>query len=190
VVKSAACFDYEKLQWMNGHYIREADEERIYQLCLEYLWDADAINEAFMREGGDALKRMIGTLKNSLKTISEVGEQLTYFLGEVHTYDPQGLEKYLVPATVPVLEKAVEVLEEAVAFNAMSLEEKFRKTAAESGRKFAEFVHPMRLAVTGRLASPNLFELIEILGKGRCIVRFKRFIQMIKGTAVAGPTKG
>jgi glutamyl/glutaminyl-tRNA synthetase len=38
----------------------------------------------------------------------------------------------------------------------------------------------MRLAITGRTASPNIFELIEILGKGRCIVRLLRFIQMIK----------
>ncbi len=186
VGKSPAAFDYEKLQWLNGHYIREADEERIYQLCLEYLWEADAINADFMNQGGYALKRMIGTVKNSLKTISEVGDQLTYFLGEVHTYDPQALIKYLIPETIPVLESAIEVLEETFSFNAMSLEEKFRSAAAEKNRKFAEYVHPMRLAITGRAASPNLFELIEILGKGRCIVRFKRFIQMIKtGTVTA-----
>jgi glutamyl-tRNA synthetase len=180
VVKSAACFDYDKLQWLNGHYIREADEERIYQLCLEYLWDAEAINADFMREGGPALKRMVGTVKNSLKTISDVGEQLTYFLGEVHTYDPQGLEKYLVPGTVPILEEAVWVLEDSLDFTAMTLEERFRQNAVKKGRKFAEYVHPMRLAITGKSSSPNLFELIEILGKGRCIVRLMRFIQMIK----------
>ena len=180
VVKSAACFNYDKLQWLNGYYIRESDDERIYQLCLEYLWDMDAINEVFMREGGPALKRMIGTVKNSLKTISDVGDQLTYFLGEVHSYDPEALKKYLVPGTLPFLEKAVFILEDTVAFSAMSLEEKFRGAAAEMGKKFAEFVHPMRLAITGRAASPNLFELIEILGKGRCIVRCLRFIQMIK----------
>ena len=180
VVKSAACFNYDKLQWLNGHYIREADDERVYQLCLETLWDAGAINEDFMREGGPALKRMIGTVKNSLKTISEVGDQLTYFLGEVHSYDAEALAKYLIPETLPVLEKVVFILEDTVAFSAMSLEEKFRGVAAEMGKKFAELVHPMRLAITGRAASPNLFELIEILGKGRCIVRCLRFIQMIK----------
>ncbi len=184
VVKSPARFDYEKLQWLNGHYIREADEERVYQLCLEYLWDADAINADFMREGGQALRRMVGTVKNSLKTISDVGDQLTYFLGEVHSYDSQGLEKYMVPETVPVLEQAVWALEETLDFNAMSLEEKFRKKAAETGRKFADFVHPMRLAVTGKTSSPNLFELIEILGKGRCIVRLIRFIQVLKHSKV------
>jgi len=180
VVKSAACFDYEKLQWLNGHYIREADEERIYQLCLEYLWDADAINANFMREGGPALRRIVGTVKNSLKTISGVGEQLTFFLGEVHSYDEQALSKYLVPETIPLLEESAWILEDSLDFTAMTLEERFRQNAAQKGRKFAEYVHPLRLAITGKSASPNIFELIEILGKGRCIVRLMRFVQMIK----------
>ncbi len=180
VVKSAACFDYDKLQWLNGQYIRAADDERIYQLCLETLWDADAINENFMRFGGGALKRMIGTVKNSLKTISEVGDQITYFLGEVHIYDAEGLAKWRKPETIKVLEQALFILEETVDFNAMTLEEKLRNAATESGRKFGDYVHPMRLAITGRTASPNLFELVEILGKGRCIVRLLRFVGMLK----------
>ncbi|HJT23192.1 MAG TPA: glutamate--tRNA ligase [bacterium] len=184
IVKSPARFDFEKLQWLNGHYIRESDEERIFQLCLEYLWDADAIDSHFMTAGGGALRRMVGTVKNSLKTISGIGEQLTYFLGEVHSYDPQGLAKYMVPQTIPLLEQAVWILEETLDFTAMSLEEKFRKRAAEKGLKFADLVHPMRLAITGKTASPNLFELVEILGKGRCIVRLMRFVQMIKHSAV------
>jgi len=181
VVKSPACFDYEKLQWLNGHYIRQTDDERVYQLCLEYLWDHDAINDGFMREGGPALKRMIGTVKNSLKTISDVGEQLTYFLGEVHSYDPEALAKFTAPGVLPILQKAIFLLEETVDFTAMSLEERFRKEASESGMKFAEFVHPMRLAITGRTVSPNLFELVEILGKGRCVVRLLRLLQTVKG---------
>jgi len=180
VVKSPAAFDYDKLQWMNGHYIREASEQEIYQLCLEYLWEADAINEDFMRQGGEALMRMIATVKNSLKTISEVGEQLTYFLGEVHTYETEAMMKYGIPATIPLLEQAAIVLEESRVFNAMALEQRFREVAVQSGRKFGEYVHPMRLAITGKSASPNLFELIEILGQGRCVVRLLRLIQTIR----------
>jgi glutamyl-tRNA synthetase len=187
VQKSPAAFDYEKLQWLNGHYIREADPERVYQLCLEYLWDADAINEDFMRHGGEALKRMVTSVKSGLKTISDVGEQITYFLGEVHTYDPQGLEKYMTPAAIPPLEKAAFLLEETMDFTAMTLESKMREGAAELGIKFAEMVHPMRLAITGRTASPNLFELIEIMGKGRCIVRILRFIRMIRSAPAVIP---
>jgi glutamyl-tRNA synthetase len=187
VQKSPAAFDYEKLQWLNGHYIREADPERVYQLCLEYLWDAGAINENFMQHGGAALKRMVTSVKSGLKTISDVGGQITYFLGEVHTYDPQGLSKYMTPAVIPALENAAFLLEETMDFTAMTLESKMRENAAALGIKFAEMVHPMRLAITGRTASPNLFELIEILGKGRCIVRILRFIRMIRSAPASVP---
>ncbi len=186
VQKSPAAFDYEKLQWLNGHYIRETDPETVYQLCLEYLWDADAINGDFMRHGGEALKRMITSVKSGLKTISDVGGQITYFLGEVHTYDPQGLDKYMISSVIPILEKAAFLLEETMDFTAMTLESKMREGATELGIKFAEMVHPMRLAITGRTASPNLFELIEILGKGRCIVRILRFIRMIRNAPSPG----
>ncbi|MGH7739688.1 MAG: glutamate--tRNA ligase [bacterium] len=180
VIKSPAAFDYEKLKWMNGLYIRESSNDQIYQLCLEYLWEADAIDEDFMRRGGEALQRMIATVKSSLKTISDVGGQLTYFLGEVHTYETEAMAKYGLPQTVPILEKAVHVLDESLVFNAMALEQRFREVAVESGVKFGEFVHPMRLAITGRSNSPNIFELIEILGRGRCVVRLLRFIQTIR----------
>ena len=70
-------------------------------------------------------------------------------------------------------------------FTAMTLESKMRDSASELGIKFAEMVHPMRLAITGRTASPNIFELIEILGKGRCIVRILRFIRMIRNSGPA-----
>lgn len=72
-------------------------------------------------------------------------------------------------------------------FTAMTLESKMREGAAELGIKFAEMVHPMRLAITGRTASPNLFELIEIMGKGRCIVRILRFIRMIRSAPAHHP---
>ena len=172
---------------MNGHYIRESHIERIYQMCLEYLWDNDAISETFMRESGSALKRMIQSVQSSLKTIADVGDQITYFLGEVHSYDPVGVAKHLNDRSLPILEEAMQVLEETVVFNEMTLEERFRAEAVTRGRKFADYVHPMRLAITGRTVSPNLFELIEILGKGRCLVRLKRFVLLIKAASGNAP---
>jgi glutamyl/glutaminyl-tRNA synthetase len=183
VNKSPATFDYQKLLWVDGNYIRKADDEVVFQQCLEYLWDMGGIDEDFMRSSGAALKRMLGLVKSSLKTINEVGDQILYFLGEVHVYDPVGLDKHLTAANLPILEEAVKILDDQVMFSAPVLENKFREAAAASGRKFADYVHPVRLAVTGRVSSPSLFEVIEILGKGRCIVRLKRFIQMIKAKA-------
>jgi glutamyl/glutaminyl-tRNA synthetase len=96
----------------------------------------------------------------------------------------------MTPASIPTLEKSAFVMEETMDFTAMTLESRMREAAAELGIKFAEMVHPMRLAITGRTASPNLFELIEILGKGRCIVRILRFIRMIRNQVPVGSVSG
>ncbi len=189
VVKSAACFDYGKLQWFNGHYLRVADPERVYQLCAKQLLEEHALSEDFLRTGEASLRRMILAVRGNLRTVSEVGEQLTYFLGEVHSYDPKGMEKYGVPATVPLLERAIGILTEAEGEGPVELEKKFRALADQEGKKLGDYVHPLRLAVTGRTSSPGIFELVDILGKGRCVVRLKRFIRAVRSQAApAGPS--
>lgn len=180
VNKSAATFDYTKLQWMNGQYIRQTDDEIIFQRCLEYLWDMGGIDDDFMASSGTALKRMLGLVKPNLKTINEVGDQILYFLGDVHVYDPEGLKKHCHAGNTPILEDAVRLMESDPRFSAMELEEKFRQAATASGHKFGEYVHPLRLAVTGRTSSPSLFEVVEILGREKSLERVKRFLDLIR----------
>jgi glutamyl-tRNA synthetase len=81
-----------------------------------------------------------------------------------------------------VFEKVIEVLKETDSLAAAPLEEKFRNAATQLGRKFGELVHPMRLAITGRTSSPNLFEIMETIGKDRCLERFQRFLNMIRSS--------
>jgi glutamyl-tRNA synthetase len=180
VVKSPAAFDYEKLQWLNGHYIREADDERIHQLCLDHLLENKIITKDFIAKEGAVLKQMILLVKSSLKTISDVADQLSYLLTEVTSYDQQAFTKHGVRENIPVLERAIAVLQEAEDLEAGSLEQKFRAAATADNRKFGEYVHPMRLALTGRTNSPNLFEILGILGKERSIGRFQGFIQAVQ----------
>ncbi len=185
VVKSPAAFDYEKLQWLNGHYIREADDEKIHQLCLETLLEKKMITDDLAAKEAPALKRMILLVKSSLKTISDIGDQLSYFLNEVRAYDQQAFAKHGIRENIPVFERAITMIKGSGDLEAGSLEEKFRAAAAADNRKFGEYVHPMRLAITGRVNSPNLFEIMEILGKERCVRRFQRFIQAVQ-TGSAG----
>jgi len=178
--KHAAVFDNVKLEWMNGQYIRKTDDEIIFQSCLEYLWDMGGIDEDFMATSGTALKRMLGLVKPNLKTINEAGDQILYFLGDVHVYDPEGLKNHLHAGNLPIFEDAAKLIQDDVVFSAMELEDKFRAAAAKVGRKFGEYVHPLRLAITGRTTSPSLFEVIEILGKERCLERIRRFMELIR----------
>ena len=182
IVKSAAAFDYEKLQWLNGHYLRELDDETMFRLCRDYLLENKIISEDVVKTQENYLRRLILLVRGNLKLISQIEEQLTYLLNDVYPYDPQALIKFKVPVNGPVFEKVIEVLKETDSLAAAPLEEKFRNAATQLGRKFGELVHPMRLAITGRTSSPNLFEIMETIGKDRCLERFQRFLNMIRSS--------
>ncbi len=184
VVKSAAAFDYEKLQWLNGHYLRTIDDEKMFRLCKDYLLENKIISQEYAQSQEAYLRRAVGLVRGNLKLISEVGEQLTYFLNDTYSYDPQALVKFKTNENIPVFEQAIKVLKETNFLAPVPLEEMFRKEAVGMGRKFGELVHPIRLAITGRTNSPNIFEIMEILGKDRCIDRFNRFLSGIQSTHV------
>lgn len=184
IVKSAAAFDYEKLQWLNGHYLRKLDDEKFYQLCLERLLENKVISKDWLQSQETYLRHAITLVRGNLKLISQIDEQLTYFLNEDYSYDPQSLLKFKVAENSSAFETAIEVLKQTDSLAPGPLEEKFRNAAAQSGKKFGEFVHPMRLAITGRTSSPNLFEIMEVIGKERCLQRFQRFLNMIRGKVI------
>jgi nondiscriminating glutamyl-tRNA synthetase len=179
IVKSAAAFDYEKLQWLNGHYLRLLDDEKMYQLCRDYLLENKIISPERAKNDEAYLRRVIALVRGNLKLISQVGEQVVYILNDTYPFDPAALAKFKVPENAVVFEKAIEVLKEADSLAPAPLEEKFRNASIQLGKKFGELVHPMRLAITGRTSSPNLFEIMEILGKDRCLDRFQGFLKLI-----------
>jgi glutamyl-tRNA synthetase len=182
IVKSAAAFDYDKLRWLNGHYLQTLDSEKMFRLCKEHLLENEIISEGFVQTQENYLRQIIELVRGNLKTVSQIDRELTYFLNEAYTYDPQALMKFKVPENAVVFEKVIDVLKETDSLAALALEEKFRNAATQSGRKFGEFVHPMRVAITGRTNSPNLFEIMGIIGKDRCLERFQRFLNMIRSS--------
>jgi glutamyl-tRNA synthetase len=180
VVKSAAAFDYEKLQWMNGQYLRAVDEEELFQLCRDYLLGNEVISQEWSRIQEPYLRRVIGLVRGNLKLISQIEEQAIYFLKNAYPMDSQALIKFKTPENASIIARVINVLKEANLLDPTKLEERFRAAALEDGRKFGEYVHPMRLALTGRTNSPNLFEIIEILGKDQCVERFQKFLEIIR----------
>jgi glutamyl-tRNA synthetase len=177
VVKSAAAFDYEKLQWLNGHYLRAIDDEKMFRMCVDHLLENGIISKEWVQSREPYLRRVVKLVRGNLRLISQIEEQTTYFLNDVFSYDPQALIKFKTSGTASIFESAIRAINEADSLEPVLLEKRFRTEAEGNSRKFGEYVHPMRLALTGRTNSPNLFEIMEILGKDRCIDRLQRFIK-------------
>jgi glutamyl-tRNA synthetase len=175
---SPAIFDTEKLDYLNGYYIRQMDMDKLFDLCLPYLkkyW-ADKINlKKSVFNDPIFTKKVIGLEQERLKRLDEIGELTEFFFVENLDYESEMLvwKKMELGQAKKNLEKLIELLEKIP-------EENWTKTSIEEGivnylktkeLKIGEYLWPMRVALTGRKASPGPFEVAEVLGKEETLNR-------------------
>ena len=159
VSKSPAVFDYEKLDWMNGIYLRALSEPE-YAVALVgwlreqgYEWD-----EALVRRAVPLVQEKIGLL-------SEFPGYAGFLFGRVEP------ETSLLDGSAALLEAAAKALAAAEPFTAETIEAALRHVADECELKPREAFQPIRVAVTGSEVSPGLFESIELLGRDESVAR-------------------
>lgn len=168
--KTAAVFDINKLQWMNGEYIRAMDDAKLAGLIIEALKKENLLKEEFDRNWvGDIIK----LFKERIRTVYDFVDAADYFFKEAIECDPDGVKKFFNKDTKPALEKLISKLEAAAVFDVQNIEAAIRSLADELGLKAAKVIHPVRLAVTGKTAGAGLFETLALLGKEKTIARLK-----------------
>ena len=178
--KSAA-FDEVKLEWLNGQYMIECPPERLY----------DEVARLLEQRGyGEDLKAMpemlalhVALLKERSKRIDELVDTGLYFWRDPSEYEEKAAKKHWTAAAQARMTEFVKVLEAQAEWSAAALEVLYKAQAEAMGCKFAELIHPTRLSVSGMSFGPGLFELLEALGKERCIRRILKAVAEIPVSA-------
>ncbi len=183
VTEHPAIFDYEKLKWMNGQYIRKSPPGRIIGLCIPYLVKAGLLSNPPTTEEIAYARRIIPLEQERMKTLSEVVDLVGVFFQKLdypEGYDEKAVAKWFGVAHIkPLLEKEIAAFEALPEWSAALLDSAVRAITEELGVKFAEVVHPTRVATTGRTVGPGLFETIEALGKERTLERLRAVLTRI-----------
>lgn len=184
VSPSPARFNYEKLEWMNQHYINHiVDVEDLAARVVPHLISSGLVDS--VPEGSETEKLVIesvGLIKDKMKFLTEGPDLISYFLVEPPDYDAA----LLVPRkTEPEdalrgLEAARDVIAEIGVEDEEAVEARLRALAEEVGLKVGQLFMPIRVAVTGRTASPGLFETLRVVNKERSIARMDRAIEKLK----------
>jgi len=180
VGKAPAIYDIQKLTWMNGHYLRTGDLDRITSLAIPFLQERGLVPNPLPPEQYPYVKAVVGAVRDRVKTLREVAEAAVYFFREDFHYEEKGVKKYFNREAADLLEEAQKILEQLPQFDAQAIEGAFRQLAEEKGISTGKLFHPTRLAVTGRTVGPGLFDILEILGKERVISRMSRAIRWIR----------
>jgi glutamyl-tRNA synthetase len=153
---SPSRFDHEKLAWLNGQYLQDVPEARLLELVKPFGVPASCPDETLLRA--------LPLQKPRAKTLVELAQGLSSWVADPADYDAAGLKKFGKPANAPLLKTFLERIAAVDPLTHTGIEEAARALAAEAGVKLGDLAQPVRLALTGTLASPPLFEMIEVLG--------------------------
>jgi glutamyl-tRNA synthetase len=176
VGKAGAVFDRDKLLWLSQEWIKAVPPERLANSL------AAAIGGQVITPGTDSLKiasdparlaQIAVTLKERSRTIVEMAEQAAFYFEPPATYDPQATAKFWgpeAPQRYAVLIKRIEAQE---AFDPESLEGLYRGLVAEMELKLVDLAQLTRIALTGKAASPPVFQVAALLGKPETLARLK-----------------
>lgn len=172
VSNTGGIFDEDKLDWVNGHYIRSSSIERITDLAIPYLTKADLIDKTFAGENRKWLEILIDSVREGLSHISEVVEAVQFiFEDDIEIEDEKSLETLKVETTPALLEAIrdeldkVDEIDEDYADGFMKLIQK------KTGIKGKNLFMPTRVALTGSLHGPEFAKIIYLLGKEKILKR-------------------
>lgn len=169
--KSAARFDRKKLDWLNGQHIRMLPIENLRDRLLRILLDRGF---GVTGKSQSWLTRMAEICQEKLPTLNHVVELTDFFFRDVTHYEEKASQKHFAtPEASEILASVTQAFEGVEAWTAEQLSKAVHDLAESSGRSLGKYVHPTRLALTGKSVGPGLFELTELLGKEESLRRLR-----------------
>jgi len=173
VQTSAAVFNADKLLWINAEYIKTSPPNQVAQALVPLLEQA-GLHEQVRDVSLEWLAQLVVLVKERAKTLVEMVDWVRPYFGESVVLEEEAAKKFLTPAIAPVLGKLLARFEALPTFSKQAWEESFKKFVEEEGIKMGQIAQPVRVALTGRTASPGLFEVMEVLGRDRTLLRLRR----------------
>jgi glutamyl-tRNA synthetase len=175
VSRKPASFDPDKLDWMNEQWIKRLSIEERTDRLLPFLSGAGLIEREPVDEERERLEKIVALLDDRVKRLDDAVELAGFFLARDVDYDKIAVSKVLAkPGAGEILAGLHRVLSGCADFSPETLEAAIRAFAEDSGLSLGKVAQPLRVALTGRTASPGIFETLSLLGKDAALARIGR----------------
>lgn len=193
--KRSAVFDEEKLIWLNGRYLADADEDRLLRLLAEHLGrkgvratlvpDADRLAAWGVEglTGEEWARRVLAQLKVRVRLLGDLYESGRFFWEDEVEIDPEAAEKHFRGERLVERMEAVDEVLAKAPWAPEALEHEIRSAAARGGWGAGKVMHPARVAITGRAVSPGFFETVYLVGRTRARARLAKVITEFRATS-------
>ncbi len=174
VGRSAGVFNPEKLLWLNSHYIKTGDPQRLAELLKPFLSE-----KGIDIELGPDLVEVVKSLQERSATLVEMAAGAEFYYADPVVYNEKGKKKFLKLDQQFIFVTILDKLNYCDDFVEEKLEAVFAEILAATELKFGKVAQPLRFALTGGAASPGIYDILQILGKERSLQRVEQALQMI-----------
>ena len=172
VSKSGGVFDTDKLNWVNQHYIKDANDEYITDLAIPFLIEAGYITEEDAKNRYEFVKSMVSVVKEKLQYVKEITDHVNIFFGEEVKLETEECEEFLklehMPTLINALEEKINALEE---IDEDSFKAMLKEIQKEHGIKGKNLFMGTRIVLTGQMHGPDLPKAAAVIGKQTCLNR-------------------
>ncbi|MDK2971523.1 MAG: glutamyl-tRNA synthetase [Candidatus Sumerlaeota bacterium] len=179
--KSNANFDEDKYLHMNAWYLRNLPREDVTARVRKVL---DEAGYKTAEHDAQWIDTIIGHVIERCRLLTEFPAAVSYFFKAPEAFEEKGVKKIFKGDAAPLLREAAAVIEGLSPFDAATLEAALRALAEERGVGFGKIAQPVRLSVTGTMASPGLFDVLIGVGQQESAARMRRAAELIEKNAV------
>jgi nondiscriminating glutamyl-tRNA synthetase len=189
VQKAGAVFDRERLEWLNGQWIRRLPPDELVERLRPFLETEAAAGRIDRVPTDDEIRALVPLVQERLPVLGAIGELVGFLFVEEVRPDPGTLvpKRWEVATTLDALRAARDTIayNGELAFDHGGLEIALRGLAEERGWKAGDLFMAIRVAVTGRTATPPLFETLVALGHARTLERLDRALAALAAATPA-----
>ena len=172
--KSAASFDMEKLLWLNQHYIKQADSQRLERELAKRL-NRRGIGLC----GGPEVKEVVEVMRDRSRTLEEMVDGSIYFYQDTLDYDDKAIKKHLRPASEHILAELRARLEKIEHWESETINDAIEALMAEQDIKLGKIAQPLRVAISGSSATPGIDVTTKLVGQKRALKRIDAALDII-----------
>ncbi len=179
--KSDGKFDVKKLAAIVFEHMKSSaltpDDQYIDELsrCIE--------KRGFAGVDRARVASLVPLIRERAQTFADGADALDYFFRDIPVYDEKAVKKVLGPDKAATLTKAREFFASVEDFTSKNLDTKFHEFVPTTGLELKDIAQPVRVAVTGRTASPGLFDVLELVGKDRVLARLEHAVGLCQNAA-------
>lgn len=180
VGKKGAIFDQQKLDWINGVYMRNKSDQELLDIIIKDV--CSTLLSDLPRWNQNTILLLINIYKQRAKTLKELVEDIKALYVEPAAYSPEDIAQWITFSTLQDLQEVVELLKNSSEFTVDSISALLKDFAKSKNMKIVALMQPLRIALIGKSSGPGVFDLMAVLGKHETVARVEKLVEFIRSS--------